>query len=228
MPQEILLDEVHLEGALSTTDDLRGELTPTFGLSGALTVPTEVNGRTHEAFLLHDWDFRAGLNDRVQGAKAILAYSAVQLPEGIRFLTHKDSVTLDITYEYNRTYVIDFADMNRRANGDQHGRIFMPFSDMGVMYKMTGEWQIWGQDENGKRQWCPTTGLTDPNVFKNRSMKIYVATNGAITVYLDNEEFISTSLIIPKSASITIGSGAWQSFFLMTVTGFREYYGFYG
>lgn len=228
MPQGVLSEDLKLSGALSLVEGLSGELSPENSLSGRLTLPTEVNGRNYKSFLMHDWDFTAGLTDRVQGAKAVLGGSAVMSSDGIDFKTHKDFITLDITYEYNRTYVIDFGNMLRRANMDQHGRIFMPRPDMGVMFRMTEEWGIWGRDETGKTQWCSPTGLTGANVFANGSMKIYTDVNGGISVFLNNKPFFSTDLSIPKTESISIGSGAWQSFFLMTVRGFREYYGFYG
>lgn len=227
MAQGVLSDIGELAGELTPVDSLSGELAAVGGLEGELTIPTVVNGLNHETFLLHDWDFSAGLTDRVQGSAAILGNSAIQEEDGILFRTHKDYILLDITYEYNRTYVIDFGEMWRRANGDQHGRIFMPTTDMGVMYRMDGEWLIWGQTRDGRGKWSDHTGLTDPDVFSYKSMKIYVAPDGAISVYLDNELFMSTDLIIPKQGSITIGSVNWQSFFLMTVRAFREYYGFY-
>lgn len=227
MGQGVLSDDLHLAGALTLEEGLKGELSSHDVLAGKLTLPTEVNGRNYKTFLMHDWDFTAGLTDRVQGSKATLGGDAVKLEDGVHFKTHKDFMTLDITYEYNRTYVIDFGEMRRRANTDQHGRVFMPMPDMGVMFRMTEEWLIWGQDSAGKKQWCSPTGLKDPDVFANRSMKIFVDINGAISVYLDQEPFFSTDLAIPKSGSISIGSGAWQSFFLMTIRGFREYYGFF-
>ena len=227
MPQGVLSETAKLDGLLSTIGGLSGELAPLPTISGQLTLPTEVNGRNYKTFLMHDWDFTAGLTDRIQNVEAILGNDAVMENDGIHFLTHKDYILLNITYEYNRTYEIDFGDVNRRANGDQHGRIFMPLPDMGVMYRMTLEWGIWGYNENGRGQWADISGLTDPNVFKNKTMKIYIGIDGSISVYLDGSLFMQTNLTIPRQGSITIGSMSWQSFYLMTVKGFREYYGFY-
>lgn len=227
MPQGILSEEGKLSGALSPIGGLSGELAPFPTLSGALTLPAEVNGRNYKTFLMHDWDFAAGLTDRIQGVKAIIGGDAVKQSDGIHFSTHKDYILLNITFEYNRTYEIDFGEMNRRANGDQHGRIFMPLPDMGIMYRMTLEWGIWGNGADDRPQWANISGLTDPNVFQNKTMKIFIDIDGSVSVYLDGKIFMKTNINIPRQGSICIGSMSWQSFYLMTVRGFREYYGFY-
>lgn len=204
-----LTDTLGLSGVLAVIDDVRGQL----------TVPTVVNGLDHETFLLHDWDFTAGLEDRVQRSMATLGGDCSRDENGLYFFSHKDYVDLDITYEYNRTYEIDLGEMNRRANSDQHGRLFMLTPDSGFVYRKDGRWGYYG---NGS--WY-LTNITDPNYFANQTLTIYIDPNGYPKIYLGGEFIMAPEIAIGKQSHIMLGSVNWQSFFIMRITGFREYYG---
>ena len=215
-----------IRGTLTPCRTLQGVLSSRDTVSGILTVPKEVDGKTHGSFLMHDWDFTAGLVDRVQGRIATPGNGAVRKADGIRFASTKDYVTLDAVFDYNRTYEIDFGETKYSSNYDENCRVFMVTPEMGFIYKMNGVWGIFGQNAvTGDYEWKLADGLTAPDLLSGSTLKIVVDIAGFIFVYVGNTLVLTGENIrLPKQGSIMLGSVNWQSFYQMNIKSFRIYY----
>ena len=174
--------------------------------------------------MLFGWDFTQSLVDSVNSATATLGGNATQDSTGIHINGLTDYVLLPgVKASKDVTFEIDVTSYDRQGTG--HGRFWTFKSaggqfDSGLIYRSSGRWSAYGG-------WVDSN-LTSPTAFNGKTVVCKWKTDGSTEYYLDNELFLSATMLYDTSGNyndMEIGSQSGQAAYNVTVTGFRVYEG---
>lgn len=173
--------------------------------------------------LINSWDLTNSLTDTVQGKIITLGGSATQDSSGLHLTTASDYATLPVYYRPHMTYEFDFGAMSFN-NGTTHGRLIMPSNAEGLIYRAGATWESYlgGQWSN-----VSLSPSSDGSALANKTIAMVVE-EGAPKFYLNGELWYSPNRTQPlanNTYKLMIGSSGGQSYFNLTVTGVRVYWG---
>lgn len=227
-------------------DDSSSEEIYNYTLSGTLqagtsTITVSYGGEsdtftvtvTHDSrVMLYNWDFTQSLVDTIQGTEAVLGKASGALPTqdafGVHVTTTSGYINLGQIYQTGITVEIDFGEMDRK--GSQNGRLLMVGSQSsgglgtGLIYRSTG---VWNWYVNGA--WATSSGVTDANIFSEKTLKAIFDASGYMTVYCDDTYIGKSSKAFATSAGTYMqigaysGTGGYTNFYNMTVKAVRIY-----
>ena len=199
---------------------------------GGMTTTFTVTVTHDTRVMMYNWDFTQSLTDTVAGQTAQLlrkvgAYP-VQDAFGVHITTTTGYIDLGDIYEPGETVEIDFGDMENKQTGN--ARLLMVGTPVtaglqtGFIYRGTGVWN-WYVGTS----WCTSSGVTDANIFSNKTLKAVFDATGYMTVYADGTLIGTSSRAFTASSGTKMeicaesGTGSYNSFYDMTVKAVRVY-----
>lgn len=204
-------------------------ITATYGgLSATFTVTV-----THDTkVMLYNWDFTQSLTDTVQGQTAVLGRKTDANPVrdefGIHITTSTGYVNLGDIYQTGITVEMDFGEVENKQTNNARvlmvGSVVTAGLQTGFIYRSTG---VWNWYVNGS--WCTSSGVTDANIFSNKTLKAVFDETGYMTVYADGTLIGTSSKAFTEEKGTTMqicansGNGTYASFYDMTVKALRIY-----
>lgn len=169
--------------------------------------------------LLYSWDLTQSLTDTINGAVITLGNNAIQDSNGLTIPDVSSYATMPFYYRPYYTYEFDIASMNKDFSSG-HGRfITLGAGDSGFIARNGSSW---GAYLNGA--WDTNQGTYSS--LANQTLT-FVTQNNAPQIYLNGNLWYSTSRqqSFGSNNKITIGSSSGQSFYTVTISGIRVYWG---
>lgn len=215
-----------LTGTLTTGTST---ITATYGgKSDTFTVTVTHDSRV----MLYNWDFTQSLTDTIQGQTAVLGRKTGANPVrdefGIHITTSTGYVNLGDIYQTGITVEMDFGEVENKQTNNARvlmvGSVVTSGLQTGFIYRSTG---VWNWYVNGS--WCTSSGVTDANIFSNKTLKAVFDETGYMTVYADGTLIGTSSKAFTEAKGTTMqicansGNGAYCSFYDMTVKALRIY-----
>ena len=168
--------------------------------------------------LLYSWDLTQSLTDTVSGAVITLS-GATQDSNGLTLASVSDYATMPFYYRPYYTYEFDISAMNKVFTS-KHGRFILTNgNDRGFMYRSSGKWSAY---LNGA--WATDQGTYTSLAGKTLTL---VVENDKPRIYLDGTLWYSINLAenLSNTAQMKLGSSGGQTFYDVTITGIRVYWG---
>lgn len=214
------------EGENTVTVTYQGK-TATFTVTGTAetgggdTGGDDSGGTETPGTLVHSWDFTAGLTDSVGGYTAELS-GATQDSSGLHLTAANNFAKLCDDIAQGDIVEVDVGALNAQDWGGKHGRLIC-FTDWdggyasgngtyGVVYRNTGEWNIY------KNPWGTGGILTDVAALSNKTVRIDTGTGIA---YADGVMFADNNGW--RVAQYMLLGSSEQAYFNATILAVRVY-----
>ena len=165
------------------------------------------------------FDFTKGLSDQETGGSSFVLNGATRDSSGLHLDVNGASAVLTTPplYKINLYGCVVEIDIGNMAGvSGAHRRLIMSDPDKGLIYRNTGQWQIYNNAWVG-------SGSTDIDFFANSTIRIeYAEQSNNVSIYKENT-LCFDNIGFGGATYLSFGSTGGNSYYNVTITGCRIY-----